>query len=294
MRAFTRTVSGIANYHKFHHANFTVFIEGKVLSDSDDDGVLYKDIRYYLSILSAASDGRKAKVKCLGNKAVVLEYAKVISRNNIPNSFVLIDKDLEGVITSSLNCPGVVRTYGYSWENELWTSSTVSYVVDQLTGSCQRAVNDAGKYYNQLLRKVKYLSALDAAAQADGTALLKKSSALCGVGFNFPYLPTGELKRVAQRFRALPAANCDICKEVARYAYTKSPEEIIQGHFWSNVAMRLIAFLYKKHTGDTPPSNGVLENIALSGIASNPLVLAGEKLIGRYHAELARVGILPN
>lgn len=286
-----RTASGIANYHKFHKAEFTVFIEGKVSSDSDDEGVVYKDIRYYRAVLTVAANGRNPKIKCVGNKDVALQYAKKIADESIPRSFVIIDKDLEGVSSSPILLTSVIRTYGYSWENELWTSGTIVYVISELTGDCGKAAVDAIKYSSDLLRKVKYLSALDAAAQVDGSALLKKSSSLCGVAFTFPTLSSREVTRISEKFRVMSASSCEICMAVARIAASKNADEVIQGHFWSSIAMRLISSIYKKYTNDTPPSNGVLENLAISGVSHNAEKMLGTSLLEKYRAELVRIGI---
>jgi hypothetical protein len=292
MKAFTRTNSGIANYHKFYGADFTVFIEGKINTDNlSEASERCGDVEYYEAVLKAASRGRNPKIKCVGNKKTALEYAKKIQNGSIPKSMVVVDKDLEGITCSPLEIDYAMRTFGYSWESELWSIDTIVSVVQQITNSNRRAELEVLKRVPILARRVKYISLLDAAAQVDGKSLLKKSSALCGVNFNFPELPSIEIDRLAESFRELPAYNCPISREVVRRSSAKEPCEIIQGHFWSNIATKLITYVYRKYTRDSMPSNALIERLALSHVRTNPAAAIGPKLIARYGSELVRMGI---
>jgi hypothetical protein len=292
MSAFTRTNSGIANYHKFYGSSFTAFIEGKENKDNlSEASDRCRDIEFYEAVLTSASGGRHPKIKCVGSKTVVLEYAKKIRANNISKSVAIVDKDLEGINSSILTIGCEIRTFGYSWENELWSLDTIKTVTAQLTNSNSRAERDVVKATRILAYRLKYLSLLDAAMQADGKSLLKKTSALCGVSFDFPTLSFDEIARLSNVFKKSSAFDCPICRSIASAARDKEPAEIIQGHFWSNVAIKLITYVYKKYTRDSMPSNSLVERLALSHIKANPTLAIGQHLMNRYAKELLRVGI---
>jgi len=291
MTVFSRTASGLANYHKFHGADFTAYVEGK--SDNRETEAIVKtnDIYYYEYLLRAASRGKNPKIKCVGNKESAFEYARKIREGGIPGSIVIVDKDLEGLTSSPLDQYPVIRTFGYSWENEIWTPSTMSAILDTLTNGNPLATAEVKKYAPLLAKRLKFLSSLDAAAQTHGIALLKKTSSLCGVSFNFPRVSVTEVARLSDKFRASPAFACGVSREVVRDGLRLDPRQVIQGHFWSNVAQRLVAHIYKKLTKDVTPSNALLTHLALSHMRRDASNAVGNDIVARYGLELARYGI---
>lgn len=291
MSVFSRTASGLSNYHKFHGADFTVFVEGRVDAEAVDAIVKTNDIQYYECLLRAASPGKTPKIKCVGNKESVFEYARKIRESGLPGSIVVVDKDLEGVTSSPLVLYPVIRTYGYSWENELWSTETIVAILDSLTNSNPSAVRDARRYTARLSKRLRFLSAMDAAAQTHGNALLKKSSSLCGVSFTLPSLPATEIHRQIKKYRSNSAFNCSFAPKILREAAQLDPRQVIQGHFWASVAMRLISHIYKKITKDSTPSNALLTRLALAQMAQNVTHAVGPAIVARYGLELARCGI---
>ncbi len=291
MTTFSRTASGIANYHKFHDADFTAYIEGKSDEDETDALVKTNDIFYYEFLLRAANPEKKPKVKCVGNKENALAYAKIIREGGVQTCVVIVDKDLEGVTSSPMDLTPVIRTYGYSWENELWTANTISAVLDDLTNGHPRSSSEVTRHLPSLASRLKYLSLLDAASQTNGGSLLSKRSALCGISFRFPNVSSAEVRRIGKIFRSSAAFNCPIARQIVRSGSQIDAREVIQGHFWSNVALRFAADLYKKITGDHIPSNAALTRLALSHLRRNPTDAVGLEIVSRYRTELARCGV---
>jgi len=291
MTVFSRTASGLANYHKFHGADFTAYVEGKSDHGGTESIIKTNDIYYYEYLLRVASRGKNPKIKCVGNKEAAFEYARKIREGGIPGSIVIVDKDLEGLTSSPLDQYPVIRTFGYSWENEMWTANTMSAILDSLTHSNPSATAEIDKYTPILAKRLRFLSSLDAASQTHGVALLTKRSSLCGVSFNFPRVTVAEIGRLTGKFRASPAFGCDVSREVVREGLRLDPRQVIQGHFWSNVAQRLVAHIYKKLTGDVTPSNALLTHLALSHMRRDPSAAVGKDIVARYGLELARYGI---
>lgn len=291
MSVFSRTASGLANYHKFHGADYTVFIEGRADANATDAIVKTHDLYYYEYLLRAASRGKNPKVKCVGNKGAVLEYARKIRESGLPGSIVIVDKDLEGITSSPLELYPIIRTFGYSWENELWSTETIVAILESLTNSDPSGIRDARRYTGLLARRLRFLSAMDAATQLHGTALLKKTSALCGVSFSFPLLTSTEVRRQIKKFRGTSAAACPISLSILQGAMQLDPRQVVQGHFWSSVAMRLISYIYRKITKDSTPSNALLTHLALAQMQQDPKRAVGADIVGRYSLALSRFGI---
>lgn len=298
--AFTRTASGLTNYNRFHGVDCMVYTEGvNVGGDSEvevDGNIIPRpDVEYYSAILKAAAPTKRFKVKCVGNKAAALTYAKNIELANAKNSFVIVDKDLEGVVCSTLMNGYVITTKGYSWENELWGSGTTVAVLSVLTNENKMACNWVRDSVAAMGRRLRYIGALDAAAQTSGFAILKKTSALCGVQFTFGQtanpLSAAQCKKFGEIYRLSAANACPVSSAVFANARKLPVSEIVQGHFWSNATMRLMAHIYKVVVKDVAPSNTLLLNIGLSALRQNPPGTVGQAVINYYQQNLQRLGI---
>lgn len=292
MSAFSRTSSGLANYHHFHGVAFTAYVEGKVNDVAGTYASRPHDETYYECLLSIASGGKKVKVKCVGNKQAALDYAKRIREGGVAHSVVIVDKDLDGVLSSPLSLHPVVPTFGYSWENELWTRTVIEAILVDLTNMPQAVTPLLDTGFRRLSRRIKYLSLLDMACQVNGESLLSKRSALCGVSFSYPVISVKEIRRLRASFNSKGASSCYVARSLIRGGNACDVREIVQGHFWSNMMMRVIGAVLKKITGDSAPSNSSLINLALSVMRRDPERALGADLVARYRFELARVGIL--
>jgi len=291
MKVFVRSASGLMNYHKFYGADFTAYVEGKVETSSDVEATKTSDICYYEYLLQTASGGKKPKVKCVGNKSAALEYAKRIRINGVTGSVVIVDKDLEEILTSPIDQFPIITTYGYSWENEIWTAATMVAVLDSLTNGNPAGKFEVEKHLPSLERRIKFLSLLDAAAQSNGFSILKKTSSLCGVAFDFPYVNVSEIKRVSEKFKITSASSCIVARELIQNNSRIEAKKIIQGHFWSNIALRLVSYIYRKLTRDSTPSNALLTNLALAHLKLDVIGTVGQSIVDRYRIELVKYGI---
>lgn len=290
MSVFSRTSSGLSNSHRFHGVAFTAYVEGRISAVAGAYTSRSHDEIYYECLLSIAS-GRRVKVKCVGNKDAALDYAKKIREGGVAHSIVIVDKDLDGVLCSPLPLHPVVSTFGYSWENELWTRAVVEAILVDLTNMPQAVSPLLDSGFKRLSKRLMYLSLLDMACQVHGESLLPKRSALCGVSFSYPGISIKEIRRLRAKFSSRNASSCCISRSLIQKASGCDVREVVQGHFWSNMMTRVVSHLLKKITGDSAPSNSSLINLALSVMRRDPEHALGADLVARYRSELARVGI---
>lgn len=291
MSAFSRTSSGLSNYHHFHGTAFTAYVEGRVDVAAGTYASRPHDETFYECLLSVASGGKTVKIKCVGNKQAALDYAKKIRDGGVARSVVIVDKDLDGVLCSPVSLHPVISTFGYSWENELWTRAVVEAILVDLTNMPHAVAPLLDSGFGRLSRQLKYLSLLDMACQVNGESLLSKRSALCGVSFSYPAITVKEVRRLRASFESKGASSCSVARSLIRDGSAYDVREIVQGHFWSNMMIRVVSALLKKITGDTAPSNSSLTNLALSVMRRDPERALGGDVVARYRLELARVGI---
>lgn len=298
MKVFTRTAAGIANYPNFHGAEIVVYIEGRKNEVEEKGGLgeptglaVPADEIFFGAVLSAATKGKKLKIKCVGSKSAALAYALKIERGEIKNSIVLVDKDLDGIASSPINETCVIRTFGYSWENELWSEYTLQTLLGQLTNENALAAQQLDASLNVMARRLGYLSALDASAQTADASVLTKRNSLCGVGFDFSRacaVSAVEIKRISSKYRATGASSCPVAAYVLKKATSLPTCQIIQGHFWESATIKLLAHIYRKRMKDSMPSNKILLNLALAIVRREPEKSLGEAVFSRYRNELAR------
>lgn len=291
MTTFSRTATGIANYPSFYGCDFVVFTEGKESDQAELVSEERPDVQYYREVLRIASNGLTPKIKCIGNKKAALDYAEQIDVSGSNNLIVVVDKDLEGVTCSPIPLRCVIRTLGYSWENELWSLYTINEVAGLISNSNTLVASLINKNLPLLHKRLKYLSLLNAVSCLYGIALLAKSNS-AGIGFRPPSLPMVEVKRISSQFKSSPAMGCSLCRNIIRESSHAESRAIIRGHLWENVAFRLISYAYKQATGDNFPPNGLLQRLAFSVLKRDVNSAIGSDLVEYYRDELLRLGVI--
>ena len=253
------------------------------------EGIVAPDERFYGGLLAALVPSKKFLVKCVGNKDAALAYAAQISRNDLNDTFVIVDRDYSGMTHTALMSPCVVETFGYSWENDIWTFDLCSALLAQLYVAPSSI---ASMQFRQLKKRLRLLSAMDCAMKLSNAALLKKSSSFGGIGFRFSdeYLVgVSDFRRLLSVFKASPAYHCSLSRDLVRVANKLPAEKVIQGHLWSNGIRGWIAHLYKAATKDTAPSKLVLLSLAISAFQADVRSIFEPTTLAHYQAQLRTV-----
>jgi Protein of unknown function (DUF4435) len=291
--AFTRTVSGIANYNKFFNSDIIIFTEGKLVSEKNNNALIL-DCEFYIKILSVFLPEKRIKIKSVGNKPAALDYAKKILETNAKNSFVFVDRDYEGLFSSTIDNPIIILTNGYSWENDLWSFDLAKEIIKDLTIDNEAANKKLELMLPRMFKRAHYLSMLDAISQLDGKAILNKKSATCGVSLDEKtnhLISSSEISRISKKFK-----EADISISFLNEAIDKSLSlptyKIIQGHFWFTLMFHGIRSIYVKLTGDKHLSKQLMQNLALSKLKSNPVKILGDAF--DYYSEAVNNKIIPN
>jgi hypothetical protein len=122
---FVRTPTGLANMHLFLSVDYVVFVEGGSQTFSYADvcqglaGTNSPDILYWQMIFKCIVPQKKVCFKPVGSKSTLKRIAKDIE-SGIPNVCVAMDQDFDRLDGSQILADGVLYTWGYSWENDLF------------------------------------------------------------------------------------------------------------------------------------------------------------------------------
>ncbi|WP_164487393.1 DUF4435 domain-containing protein [Pseudomonas chlororaphis] len=97
------------------------------------------DIRFWQALFSYYRPGHVYAFKSIGSKTAVKSIADRIVSGSVSNTIAVMDRDFEIVIGTALDHPNVIYTYGYSWENDCWSSNATYETYISITGACRVA-----------------------------------------------------------------------------------------------------------------------------------------------------------
>lgn len=288
---FTRTASGVANYNKFFGVDIVVFSEGKVegvAPESIDPVNSVPDQVFYESVFRAINPKWRVKVKCVGNRDSAFKYVDHVRNSKTKSSIVAIDKDCFGVTASYLECPEVIRTHGYSWENDLCSYQLASDVLSDLTLRSAKASNWFSLVYRRTQRRLKFLSVLDVSCQVDGKSLLPKKSATGSLSFGrsrSTIIPIDDIRRLIRKYRSI-ISPCRVAIDVRVSASRLSAEQIVQGHLWEHAVRHLISIAAARACGIHQPSRQLLLHLLLSKFSADPERYLGTEVFQHYRTQI--------
>lgn len=267
---FTRSSAGIKNYPKFYGKSLVFYIEGKQASLAKT-----RDEIFYESLLTEVLGHNSFKIKVVGNKKDVLDYWEKLRKEQSKDGVAVVDKDLDGISTSTLKVRNLIYTLGYSWENDFWRDEILQEVIGNLTLSNPAAAKEIIGRKTLMARRLSKIAALDIGAQLNETALIKKNGKSCGIGFDDRHrslVPKSEFKRIKQDFEAKGLKACSITWNLVSAAIKAPSENSIQGHLWENACVHLICSIYKKYTGAKAAPHELILNVATSIFKSSPQI----------------------
>lgn len=135
--SFLRTNSGLSNQAIFRDVDVVVYTEGgnTVFSVQDvAEGHYNKhanDTIFWHGLLKKQQFGNTYTLYPIGSKNTVLEIANRLEQNLIINVVVAMDTDTDDIYKQKLSSPMVLYTYGYSWENDVFSPEVLVNYIEQ-------------------------------------------------------------------------------------------------------------------------------------------------------------------
>ena len=113
---FTRSESGISNYHLFYRDKILFFTEGNI----GDGSEIADDIFFWETLCGFFIPNIEFKFKGCGSKRDLLKIFEVLNKNTYNNKyFIAMDRDYDFHCQKHIEHPHVLYTFGYSFENDL-------------------------------------------------------------------------------------------------------------------------------------------------------------------------------
>ena len=124
---------------KFHRVDLMVLTEGGSSEVAEVDSLylhkreIVNDTIFWRIVFEKFGFPNSVHYKAMGSKAHLKTYANEIISENINNLCVAMDTDLDDLNGEKIDAVGILYTYGYSWENDVYSKASLkSYLMDML------------------------------------------------------------------------------------------------------------------------------------------------------------------
>lgn len=286
---FMRSNYGIQNYAFFKNAVCTIYIEGRSVKGkmaSNKNSTF--DEFFYKSILDNLRPNLKFAIKVVGCKNDVLAYADKIYKNNIKNAFVVVDKDHEGILSSILVDGRVVRTWGYSWENDFWSRRLCFQIFkDVAAGQGNAGRNEFYDKYRRVSHRLSRISKIDLLSKIHGRKFIPSTENSVGLnvdGGSFFGVSICEIRKLKcpDRIGRVGILRCGVVGGIYKNVNGVQSEKVIRGHLWEHACIQIIACAYKKRSGEKSLPNNLVKNLSFSRFSENPKLYLAKEVYSHY------------
>ena len=253
---FLRTNSGLSNLHLFVRADIVVFVEGgKSYSCDDVDSGLYNsnssDIRFWQVLFSIYRPEKDYKFRAVGSKEVVKIIAQEIKSGHVSKVVVAMDRDFDHINSRIISSDNVLYTFGYSWENDCWSDTTILQAYCSLSGSCNNYaankitfIKEAISQFSRSLHGAVYL---DAILSQYGSSLFDRKKHGRYISLDTYGMPSINMSQIKLSIGQARNVN-------PRPILRKTPIllEVLKdclGHLLADYGFRLLSYLLKKTNG---------------------------------------------
>lgn len=251
-----RTPAGISNEHLFHNSEAVVYVEGGESSKSTVPAAS-TDVLFWRGLFDRFAAGHRFHFKPRCGKQTLLKFADKVVDGTITAVIVCMDRDhdhLRGLRAASK----VLYTYGYSWENDVWSIDVIEGAfytlcgVDRNSVVVRPAISEA---LAQFARRMRWPVYADVLAASCGDSVIPRGSLKCvsPPGRGWPSIDSAFLLDCVRNARARASGvtlklTAPLRVDVLRDVY---------GHLLSYFCYRMLADLLKTHSGQNIPRDFV-------------------------------------
>jgi len=243
------------------------------------------DYHFYSALFKKYIPNKNIKIKVIGSCVEVLDLYYKIADNNINNSFAIIDRDYDGIISSRIKDYRLLYTYGYSWENDFWSLKICTTLINVFTMNSVHALAEFYKKISYAERRLSFAHRANLSFRINGMSLfyLGKKGGDDGISIH-PSSKTLVTKKELSKFIA-KARSTDNLNEIKKQmiAISGSSCRLIQGHYWEFLILQFINALSKKHsiTRTTAPHE-TIKAMAFSYFSAAPESFLHEEVKNHY------------
>ncbi len=229
----------------------------------------------------------------MGPRSAVLPYVEGIASSSISNVIAIVDSDYEGLRFSKLSIPNVIYSFGYSFENDLFTFKQAVKLLSQLSSGA-----GLSKYRNIVNRlnlasdELSKLTVLDFVAQFNDQYFLLKNGNTCKLDIKNSALGVICKKSIAAAKADLIARGVVIRSRPGKYLRDRildSPKyRWVYGHLWRATFTKCVADeLRKKSSSSINPD--AITHLAIDNVRATKGQVFTRRQIVEYQALMSSV-----
>jgi hypothetical protein len=247
---FHRTPSGLSNLAVFLGVDVVVYLEGGekqyTLTDLENETSASEnyDTMFWQAVFRVFRPRLKAHFKSIGSKTTVLSVSRLVAAGSVRNVVTALDRDLDHVRRAKLRHPNILYTYGYSWENDVFTKVNLKTLTGRMCmnhARCKDLEQKIDGAYARLARAFRILVDWEYSLARFGAAACDRSALTSTIELRPPNAPNISRTKIAKILRGscLSNRNLKLCKRRATNVYRE-----IHGHTLERLCLGLLQHLF--------------------------------------------------
>ncbi len=207
---FHRTPSGLSNLAIFLGVDVVVYLEGGekhyALQELETETAASEnhDTMFWEAVFKVLRPRVKAHFKSIGSKTTVLSVSQLILAGSVRNVVTALDRDLDHARRRKLRHQNILYTYGYSWENDVFTKSNLKTLCERLCLNRTRCIESKKKIdevFGQFSRAFRIFVRWENALARSGAAVCDRESLKNTIELRTPSVPKISRIKVAKLMR---------------------------------------------------------------------------------------------
>ncbi|MFC2045566.1 DUF4435 domain-containing protein [Chloroflexota bacterium] len=253
---FSRTLRGLSNQYIFFKVNAIAFIEGgtdtftlsQILSGADNPKAI--DILFWQRMFAEFIPERTIHFRAIGSKSTLVMLADNILSGKLTNVYVAMDRDHDKINKTLRKGPGVLFTFGYSWENDAWCKESIQLIFRLLCPISKDITDtktDMNCCFSDFIRNIRWAVYADVLLSASNMSFFPRQES----EFNklIPLDPSGrpainreQIHNILSELRLKRSSKAFAGKRIYF-----DPACDCFGHLYRNFCFRLTNYLLRKH-----------------------------------------------
>lgn len=267
---FRRTPNGLSNLCLFYGVDHIVFVEGGTQSYTKEQVYEGKhnndavDIKFWKGIFSIFLKNNSFNVKAIGSKTTLLSIIEDIKAGKINNVYIAIDRDYDPFIAATPKDKFVVRTYGYSWENDVWQPEVVNEVLHTVcvvSEEKEKTLQEIRNIIAKFDRDLHIAVSADILLYSKGKSFIPRDKHLCLLTFGKKTLPAVSCKKIQDMLASKGLSMSDI--NIFNKKTTIIPFRDGYGHLMADFCYWLVVYLLNKASKAPAIAKQYISNIAV-------------------------------
>lgn len=282
---FERSEHGRQNRALFYGVDRIVYCEG----GREEQGVMQSfDGMFWRKVISSVRPGLKVKILPRGRKSNLVQLAKMVTSASHGNIIIAMDRDYDEIISKLMDKPGVVYTYGYSFENDAFNPDHLEDLFLSLSPVCDDSVDIVdlmSDLVEQFCKDTFWAQYADVCGCKIGQKVIDRKQAQKYLfGNSYGDLPKASKERLfhdVNRAKSMP--NRKRVRGIS-LRYSMLPRLMV-GHFYEAFCFKLMCYLHALYGNNSKFTKHSVRAAAIGGFAMF-LILNKDAPISSYYHEV--------